>query len=106
MRWVVGGTLSFLVAGGAALALLQPGESDPTYTPEIRQAFLAACSADGGDEVLPVCRCWYDAIESSIPVARYETVNRRLLAEDRLPGQVLDLPEDFADLLEACRLTA
>lgn len=90
---------------GVVWVLMQPEEAETTYTTETRGSFLAACSADGGEEVLPVCRCWYDAIERSIPYARYDEVNRRLLAEDRVPGEVLDLPEDFAGLLEACRVT-
>lgn len=99
------GIVAFLIAAGAAV-LLFSGD-DGSYSPETREAFLAACSADGGDDVESVCVCWYDSITQSIPYDRYDEVNDQFLQElEEDPGSVIAVPDDFEALLADCRPSA
>ncbi len=101
---LVGGLL-FVVTAGAAIALF--GGDDASYTPESREAFLAACTADGGDDVESVCVCWYDSITQPMPYERYDEVSTEFLAQlEADPDSSLAKPDDFEALLADCRPAA
>jgi hypothetical protein len=99
--------IAVLAVGVAAVVWVAVSGDDPapTYTAATREEFLAACTADGGEPVEPACACLYDAIEEHIPYERYREVSNQLLTESELPGP-LPLPEDFEELVQACRRAA
>ncbi len=99
------GVLVFVIAAGAAIIAFSGDEA--SYSPESREAFLAACTADGGDDVASVCVCWYDSITQSIPYERYDEVNTEFLDQlEADPESVVAIPGDFEALLADCRPTA
>lgn len=99
---IAAGVLVFLVAAGAAVVAFSG--DDPSYSPDTREAFIAACTTDGGDDVESVCVCWYDSITQSIPYDRYAEVNDQFLQQlEDDPGSMIAIPDDFEALLADCR---
>ena len=102
---IVVAVLVFVLAAGAAVLVLSG--DDESYTPETREAFVEACTADGGDDVESVCVCWYDSITQSIAYDRYDEANAELLAQlEADPESTIDIPADFEALLAECRPAA
>lgn len=106
---LIAGGLTVVVAVVLVVVLLAGDDEDeaaaPTYTDSTEEAFLVACTADGGDPVRPVCQCLYDGLVETIPYERYDEVNDLLLAAPPAPGDPLALPDDFEEILAGCRLT-
>lgn len=103
LLWIAGGAL--LLVGALALAgLVITGRDDPDYTDDTRQAFMEACTADGGSDVSPTCTCLYESIVSEVAYERFEEVNDLLLAARAAdPDAAVELPDDIEGLLEDCR---
>lgn len=98
-----------VVVGAFALTLtivvLAGDDETAGYGSDTKAAFIDACTADGGDDVEPACECWYAAIEDEIPYDRFESVNAKLAAQrEKDPEAPIDFPDDFAALLEPCRI--
>ncbi len=76
------------------------GADDPTeYSVENREAFLAACTDTGTDELYQqrVCQCVYDEAETSLPFERFREIEAELTDAEQPV-----LPDDILDLVAAC----
>jgi hypothetical protein len=104
---VVLGGLALVAVVVAVVAFVSGDDEEPppeaTYDEDVERAFVESCSADGGDDVEPVCECFYEGIASSIPYARYAEVNDELLASPPPSGEPVELPDDFDEILRECR---
>jgi hypothetical protein len=81
-----------------ALALLaacsDDGDDAERYGSELRERFVADCTAQGETE--PVCGCYYDALEATVPFERFQDLDERI--SEGSP----DVPDDIVDLAVAC----
>ncbi len=102
--WFALGGVLLLVGALAIAGLVVAGRDDGGYTEETQQAFMDACTAEGGSDVAPTCSCLYEAIEAEVAYERFEEVNDLLVAgRDADPDTGVELPDDFEALLEDCR---
>jgi len=89
-------------AGAAALVLLVMlaacGDDDSDdaegYGPELREQFVADCTAQ--DETEPVCGCFYDAMEAGVPFERFQEL------DEQIRDGSSDVPDDIVGLAVAC----
>lgn len=100
-RWYVGLGAAALVLV-AVVAVIRPRPQDD-YDETIRDRFVAACTADGGDGVRPTCECLYDRLQGEVPFDRFELIDQTLaLQVDSTPDVPLTLPDDVQAMLDGC----
>lgn len=93
--------VALLIAAVVAV-LFWPSDASG-YTDEVETNFMAACTADGGDDVEPVCVCLYAEIVETVPYDRFEEVNDSLETEQASdPSSPVRLPADFDEIRQAC----
>jgi hypothetical protein len=100
---VLAGVGLLIVAAVVVGAVLLTADGGGGYDDEVEETFLAACTAQGGDDVAPVCECLYAGIVDSIPYDRFEEVNDSFeaeLADD--PEAELRLPSDIDEIRVDC----
>lgn len=102
-RVIVGtGVVVALLVAGLVAVLAWPTDASG-YTDEVEANFMAACTADGGDDVEPVCGCLYDEIVDTIPYDRFEEVNDALETERAADADAsIQLPADFDEIRATC----
>ncbi len=104
-RWGVVATVVVLVVVVAGVGFGVSRSTTSTYDEVSRERFIAACTADGGDDVAPACECLYTAITEKIAYERFEEVSDQLTAA-RDAGEPIVLPDDIAALVPACQVPA
>jgi hypothetical protein len=100
---LIGVGLLVVVAAIAAGAVLLTADDGGGYGDDVEDTFLAACTAQGGDDVAPVCECLYAGIVDTIPYDRFEEVDDSFeaeLADD--PDAELRLPSDIDEIRVDC----
>lgn len=102
--WIILGGVLLVVGALAIVGLVISGGDDGGYDEDTRQAFMDACTADGGSGVAPTCTCLYESMVANVSYERFEEVNDLLLAEQATdPEAGVDLPDDLEGLLDDCR---
>lgn len=100
---IIGAVVAVVLVAAAITAVLLAPSDASGYSDEVEENFLAACTADGGDDVEPVCACLYEAIVDTIPYDRFEEVDDALVAQREAEADGdLRLPRDFEALRVAC----
>jgi hypothetical protein len=104
-RWYlsVGLAVVALVVVIAIVAAVRP-KRQTDYDDAVRDRFLAACTAQGGEPVQDTCGCLYDQIEQNVPFDRFELLDDTLAGEVQAsaPDQPLELPDDINAMLQGC----
>lgn len=109
--WVAVGLVVLVIVIVIAIAL-RPRPQD-SYDDAVRDRFMSACTAQGGEPVSETCACFYDRIEQDVPFDRFETLDETLgqtLATQPLAtqtqasaaGSAVNLPEDLNLMLTEC----
>jgi hypothetical protein len=96
-----------LVVLVVVVAIVRP-RPQSSYDDAVRDRFLDACTAQGGDGVVDTCTCFYEQLERDVPFDRFELLDESLATQLQLHEQTdavdrdLDLPDDIAQMLERC----
>ena len=89
-----------VVAIAVAVSVTRDG-SGSGYDETTRAKFMAACTAEGGDPVVPTCECIYDELVATVPYERFVEVDEQLTRVTALEGD-LTLPDDVAAVVDGC----
>jgi len=99
--WAATAALVLVVAVVVAAAVRPRPQDD--YDEAVRQRFLAACTARGGDAVIPPCICLYDQLVANVPFDRFELLDETLeIQTQSTPEAPLQLPDDIEVMLDEC----
>jgi len=103
LPWYLGAGAVVAVAAIVAVVILGRAEL-PDYDDDTRAEFLAACTADGGAAVEPVCVCIYDELVAEVPYDRFALLDEQLRATAaELPeGLPLEVPDDIQAIIDGC----
>jgi hypothetical protein len=99
------GAAAVVTAVVVAVAVVLVGRADPpTYSEASRAEFMAACTADGGPPVEPVCACIYDELVARVPYDRFALLDEQLRAvtPDLPQGFPVELPDDVQAIVDGC----
>lgn len=102
--WYVWASLGALVVVVvvAVAAVVRPRPQDD-YDDAVRDRFLAACTAQGGEPVRDTCVCLYDRMVESVPFDRFELLDEKLAQEvEASPDGPIELPDDIQAMLDGC----
>lgn len=97
----VGAAVLIVVVVVAAIVRPRPQSS---YDDAVRDRFLEACTAQGGNSVRDTCECLYGRIEQSVPFDRFELLDETLSIQTQTSaaGQPLNLPDDIDGMRQEC----
>jgi hypothetical protein len=99
--WVALGVLVAITAIVVAFAVRPTPQDD--YDDAVRDRFLAACTARGGDPVRETCMCFYDRIVAEVPFDRFELLDETLAIQTAsTPDEPLQIPDDMEAMLDDC----
>ncbi len=103
--WYLWATAGVVVVGVAIVVIVavRP-RPQSTYDDAVRERFLGACTAQGGEPVRDTCECFYDEIEQNVPFDRFELLDESLAVQTQstVPDQALQLPDDINAMLQDC----
>lgn len=102
--WYLGAAAA-VVALAAAVTVVIVGRAEPLgYDGATRAEFMAACTADGGPPVEPVCGCIYDELVATVPYDRFALLDEQLraLTTDLPQALPVELPDDVQAIVDGC----
>lgn len=100
---LAGVAVAVVLAAAIGVVVASSGGDEGGYSSATEENFLAACTADGGEPVEPVCACMYDEIVENVPYDRFEAVNDALVAaREADPDAPVRLPRDFDEIRADC----
>jgi hypothetical protein len=103
--WYVwaGAGVAVLILVVVVAAIVRP-RPQSSYDDTVRDRFLEACTAQGGNAVQDTCECFYDKIEQNVPFDRFELLDETLAVQTQTsaPGEPLNLPDDIDAMRQEC----